>query len=672
MFKSYFLQQRWIWRLTAVLLWFSGVAYGADIDAIKGLLGEGKVRDGIDLLVKEVADNPAHEAARILLAEAYEKAGMADEAIATWQDLSVLSRNKANLRNTRRALSRLRRRKLDLLDLTDYGASGGSSSRVERSDPFKIPLPPIDWEGLEVIEDSKYLPPILPPPYAYEVPSFAHETEHFTVYSTNERLSKVIGEQAEGYLEFMVERLFGGRSWPVRFPILVYPDYSAYVQHGAPEGTGGATMGHVTGRTQFILLFQLKEQSILSRRGSRGGGGGGGQEIWKYGIESVLPHELTHAVLNEFFAGRRPPQWLHEAVAGRFEQTRDHYGEAARLARKVVAGEYFRMRDLFDQKGYPQRVGLFYEQAAIVVLYLFETGPEAMHAFLSELAEGNDHDAACAAALGIPEENAVEEFERRWVDWMMMRYIKDLDIEADDTEVSEAKKSDNAVFLPWVNEMDTVDTLEAWREIDLDSLQAFAGVGASKQDWSASGGKLRRQVVQRGTVALPSSVGNGAPPSMKARDGFSSLLAIRMNEAAPLVVRCDVKCLANPGDDTASRLFGFTQLDADLNDTPVTVLAPLRDNAEHKVVCLWSDDLAVYIDGTCVGRFPAFHVTGDAPDIDYPLALVAYGPVEIQNLKVAPIHTFSDKPVVVAADNTDRESDDRRSGRRSRRRRTGP
>ncbi len=671
MFKSYYLQQRWMWRVTAMLLWCSTATYGADIDTVKGLLDDGKVRDGIDLLVKEVADNPAHEAARILLAEAYEKAGRDDDAISTWQDLSVLSRNKANLRTTRRALSRLRRRKLDRLDLADLAAQDGSSSKVERADPFKISMPEIEWEGLEVIEDAKYLPPILPPPYAFEVPSFAHETEHFTVYSTNERLSKVIGEQAETYLEFMVERLFRGRSWPVRFPILVYPTYSAYVQHGAPEGTGGVTMGHVTGKTQCILLYQLKEQSLLGTGGSRGGGGGSGQGIWKYGIESVLPHELTHAVLNEFFSGQPVPTWLHEAVAGRFEQTRDHYGEAARLARKVVAGEYFRMRDLFDQKGYPQRVGFFYEQAAIVVLYLFETGPEAMHAFLSELAEGNDHDAACAAALGIPEENAVEEFERRWVQWMKMRYIKDLDVEADDTDIAEAKKSDNAIFLPWVNEMDTVDTLENWREIDLGSLEAFAGVGTSKQDWSAGGGKLHRKVVQRGTVALRSSVGNGAPSSMKAGDGLSSLLAIRMNERAPLVVRCDVKCLANPADHAVNRLFGFTQLDADLNDTPVTVLAPLRDNAEHKVVCLWSDDLAVYIDGICVGRFPAFHVTGDAPDVDYPLALVAFGPVEIQNLEVAPIHTFSDKPVVVAADSTDRQADPRRSGRRSRRR-TGP
>ncbi|UCC31712.1 MAG: hypothetical protein JSU86_05410, partial [Phycisphaerales bacterium] len=509
----------------------------------------------------------------------------------------------------------------------------------------------IDWEGLEVIEDSNYLPPILPPPQAYEVPPFAHETEHFTVYTANERLSEVIGERAEIYLDFMIEKLFAGRSWAMRFPIIVYTTYNDYVQHGAPAGSGGVTMPEITGGIRSILLFQLRPESLLRAGSSRSGSGGSsGSQVWRYGIESVLPHELTHAVISEFFAGQPTPRWLHEAVAGRFEQTRDHYGEAARLARKAVAGEYFRMRDLFDQKGYPERVALFYEQSAAVVLYLFEAGPEAMHVFLSELAAGNDHDAAWAAALGIPKENAVEEFERRWVEWMKVRYIKDLDATQDGTDVAEAVKSEHAVFRPSVNEADTFDNLEGWRQIDLRSLDAFMGVGTSRKDWSVGGGKLRC--------------------SVSGEEG-SALLGVRMNETAPVAVSCDVKFLGSPGDE--NQWFGFAQLDNDLNDTNVEVIAPLPDGAQHKVVCLWSDDLAIYVDGTCRGRYPAFHVTGDAPDIDYPLALVAYGPVEIQDLRIASIEEFSEEPLVAQDTSQTQRPEDQRRGRRPRReRRTRP
>ena len=37
-------------------------------------------------------------------------------------------------------------------------------------------------------------------------------------------------------------------------------------------------------------------------------------------------------------------------------------------------------------------------------------------------------------------------------------------------------------------------------------------------------------------------------------------------------------------------------------------------------------------------------------DVDYPIGLVAYGQVEVQNLKVGKIEHFSDKPIVVVAE----------------------
>ncbi len=636
-------------RFLIVVLFFCRAAYASDMDKVKALLDQNKYSEAIDLLVKEADENPAHEAARVLLAESYEKADMPDKAAAAWRDLAALSRNDANLRKARRALSRLRRQELDKQDLTDTAKTDASK------DPFKIPMPEIEWKGLEVIEDNKYLPPILPPPLKVEVPALVYETQHFTVYSTNERLSKTIGERAEVYLDFMTKQLFGGRSWAVRFPILVYSNAQDYQQHGGPAGSGGVTYGHVTGRTQAIVLFQLKPDFARGGKsggGSARGGGGGGPQVWKYGIESVLPHELTHAVINEFFGGQRSktPRWLHEAVAGRFEQTRDHYGEAARLARKVVAGEYFRLRDLFEQKVYPERIELFYEQSAAVVLYLFEAGPDAMYAFLSELAAGNGHDAACAAALGIPEEGAVEEFEKRWVEWMRRRYVKDLDIKGDATQTASADKSNSAFFLPWVNELDTVESIYSLRDEDLNSLKSFSSLGRPKEEWSAKDGILRCEIAA------------GEVPS---------LLGIRMNETAPVALTAEVRYLGSPGDP--QRLFGFTQLDADGYDTRVEALATLRDNTPHKIVCLWTDDLALYVDGTCTARYPAFRVGANAQDIDFPLALVAFGPVEIQNLRVAAIKAFSEKPVVVQADKRDAKPEEptgrrgAREGRRPRR-----
>ncbi len=610
-------------------------AQAVTVDDARSLMDAGKVQEAVDLLSKEVMENPAYEAARVLLAEALEKVGKHDEAMTAWKNILDLSNNEDTLRKARMAVARLRRQELD--------KSQAVETAERPNDPFLIEMPPVDWDGLEKVEDSKYKPPILPPPQNWEVPPFAYETQHFTVYSANERLSKVIGERAEIYLDFMNKALFGGRSWAVRFPILVYTTIDDYNKHGGPQGSGGVTYGHITGKTQAIVLFQLKPDFGKGGGNRRSGGGGGaGKELWKYGIESVLPHELTHAVINEFFSSRKVPQWLHEAMAGRFERTRDHYGEAARLSRKVVAGEFFRLRDLFNQEGYPEGIELFYEQAAAVVLYIFETGPEAMHAFLSELAAGNGHDAACAAALGIPVEGGVEEFERRWVEWMRQRYTRDLAKSGDNPDALSADKSENAVFRPWVNELDTVESISSWRDIELSSLDAFAGVGQSKKDWTIENGFLRCNT--------------------KGVEG-ASLLGIRMNEVAPAAITCDVKFTGSPGD--GKNVFGFAQLDADGNDTRIEATGPLRDNASHKVVCLWSDELAVYVDGVCTGRFPSWVASGNAKDVDFPVALVAYGPFEVQNLRVSAIKDFSDKPVVAASDGKKKDAP-KETNRRSR------
>lgn len=570
------------------------------VEDAQAAMRKGNVTQAISELQRATTDHPAHEAAWALLADAYEASGDTDKAVETWRTLMVLSSDDATLREARRAIARLRRRELDQRERT-----GQSTSELD--DPFKIDMPDVNWNGLEVIEDNKYLPPILPPPSAYDVPPFVHESEHFTVYSTNERLSQVIAQRAEIYLEFMQDKLFSGKSWPLRIPILVYTTRTDYEQHGGPRGSGGVTMSHVTGKTQVILLYQLADRV---RTGRSSGGG-----IWKYGIESVLPHELTHAVVNEFFAGQRAPRWLHEAIAGRFEQTRDHYGEAARLARKVVAGEFFRMRDLFEQKNYPERIELFYEQSAAVVLYMFEAGPEAMHTFLAELkATGNDHDAAISAALGIEREGAVEEFERRWVLWMKRRYERDL-ARAGEEPVDLVRAT---ISIPFANEQDTIRRIENWRSIDVSRMSNFCGVGESLNWWTADGTVLRCR------------------PD---HPGLPTMLGIRLNYRRPVAIRAKVRFRGNPGDP--GRWFGFAQLDADNNDTEVRVIAPLHAHVDHEIVCIWSDELAVYLDGRCAGRYPAFEPGENQRDIDFPLALIAYGPTDVQSLEVAPIDQFS-------------------------------
>ena len=70
----------------AVVPRMSATADGTGLESLKRLVDAGDPARAIDQLTAEVASNPAHEAARMLLAEAYEKTGKHDEAMTTWED----------------------------------------------------------------------------------------------------------------------------------------------------------------------------------------------------------------------------------------------------------------------------------------------------------------------------------------------------------------------------------------------------------------------------------------------------------------------------------------------------------------------------------------------------------------------------------------------------------
>lgn len=571
----------------------------------------------IELLVKALDEHPGHTSARLLLGQAYEAVMQWDKAEGVWEDVMKVSQDDEQADIARRALIRVRRRYVEKHDIESLRA-GAFDARSGGGDPFDIPMPKIDWDEVEAVESDDYVD---------QYPPFHYASKHFDSYATNEKLAKVIGDSAEIYLEFMTERLFGGRAWGFRLPILCYATEDDYLSvGGAPGGSHGVTSGSIVGRSRYIMIFHRLE---IEDEGGRKE-----EVMYKYAINSILFHELTHVMINEFFGGQQIPQWLHEAVAGRMELKRDHYLEAARLARAVVAGEHFRFRDLFEQEGYPSsRIGLFYEQSAIIVLYLFEAGPEAMYTFFSELARRKTHDEALAAALGIPEEGAVEEFERMWVEWMKRRYVMDLKPDpGEKVEIDLAEAIESSAFDPPVNEVGAIEAITEWRAVPTNSLSKhYCDVGATLEDWNVGGGSV-----------------HGNP----AEDGFGgAYLGIRMYEKLPLAVRCTVR---SEGDGWA----GFALLDSSKNETGIEVLGRVEDGREHKLVAILGDELAIYVDGTCTGRYPRPQQSRLDAAIDFPLALVAYGPLEISKLEVAHISEFD-----LAEPDEDEDDNNRGRGR---------
>ena len=572
--------------ISAMMLAWSAPGRGDVVEQADKSLRGGDFATTQALMAKEVEVNPGHEEAYILLARAYEKLGDKENAAKTWAELKRISADPDRVRTARLGVIRNRGLYKPKTPKADW-----------KDDPFKVDIGAVDWRGLGVVENEQY-DGIRPPLWA--------EGTHFAVFACNQRLAETVLDLTEQYLNFLTEKFLDGRGWAVRIPILMYKNHDDYVRVGKNmEWSGGVTVQdqHGFGRTDHVALFALDQSGKLD----------------KEMILNTLPHELTHVVMNEFFGAQGVPRWLNEAIARRLEQVRDHYLEAARMGRGVSAGRYYRFRDLFEADSYPDgdsRKLLFYEQSATIVLYLLEQGPDAMLAFLEQLRDGKGHDAAVAAALGIPEQGAIEVLETRWVKWskdLYAQYLNDKEKE----DVTEAATLDDGTLTDAFDELASVDKVETWHDIATSTLDAFRSQGDAHHEWAVANSRL--------TCATKHRVGG-------------SILGIRTDDEPPMVLRCRVRATENP--PSAGAVFGITMLDHRGDDTGIQVLVLLRDKRVHQLTCTVVDDITAYLDGQRMGRARALRSDLIDEDIYYPLGFVAYHPIEVWDIQTGLITGF--------------------------------
>lgn len=576
-----------------IALWATP-AFGSVVDEARKSLEAGDFATVASLMEKEIDKNPGDEDAYELLARALEGLDKKDRAAEIWGELKRISSDEQRIAEARIGLLRTR-------------GPQRPGKREDGADPFYVDVGVIDYDMLSAIDTVTYVEGL---------PPGVKETRNFVVFAPNDAIAKEISDLCEKYLQFLLDKFLDGRAWAHRIPIMFYKNHDDYVSAGGYDaGSAGGTVSDRFGRTDRVALYVLDESGRATEDS----------------IIGTLPHELTHVIINEYFGAQDTPLWLHEAFARRMEQNRKHYEEAAKTGRDAVSGEYYRFRDLFEAKQYPDgwfRVWRFYEQSATIVLYLLEQGPESTLAFIDALKQQKGHDEAVAAALGIPVEGAVEEFEKRWLDWIKERYVHDLSDDEKDEAVS-AAAIETDVYGVGDSEIKTAEAIKQWTPISTDSLDKFKGIGKSLSEWKADEGRL---------------VYEGASGEE------ASALGIRMDEEPPMVLRFKVRWNGTPGRETG--YFGVGMLDHRGDDTGISVLTEIEDRRPHTVTCVVTDELAIYLDGQCMGRAPALRTEEIGEDIDYPLCLITYSPVQVFDMEAGLIETFVEATIAKAGDET--------------------
>ena len=218
-------------------------------------------------------------------------------------------------------------------------------------------------------------------------------THHFVVRSRNALLSRLVAEEAEAALSRIRRELLADQELNYHVNIVIWTDRSEYLlgaPASAPEWSGGCfTIAMTKGRViRRVDVTQLDEQGEFAARM----------------LDRVLPHELCHLVLTEFFGQAACPLALHEGLATLAESIEQEgrvllAGKALAGPGKIPLSELFAM----DRKDLSGRELLFYAEAASFCDFLRgRLSPAEFRGFLENVREGRTVVEAAARSLGMP------------------------------------------------------------------------------------------------------------------------------------------------------------------------------------------------------------------------------------------------------------------------------
>jgi tetratricopeptide (TPR) repeat protein len=222
------------------------------------------------------------------------------------------------------------------------------------------------------------------------------ETEHFLIYHYNLNLAQKIGQALEFHLleiprQLQLESKFGELK-PTVYIHRNQDEYFAATKQ--PAWTGGVSRS-------IYLGNRIRQMEIHSWQTS--------PRLTK----SVLPHELTHLILNSNLIGRQDfPRALHEGYAVLSEPGYRHAHYRSLLKRQLKSNMYIPLADLLVMEQYPTDPDIFYAEGYSFTRYLID---QAGLKALQELLKPGDVRDHIKNVLRKP---SLEDIEKDWVLWM--------------------------------------------------------------------------------------------------------------------------------------------------------------------------------------------------------------------------------------------------------------
>lgn len=235
---------------------------------------------------------------------------------------------------------------------------------------------------------------------------YVETTEHFVIRSHNAKLARLLAERAEDALRRICGVLLGGQAWPHTVDIYVWADREQFQRHAedAPDYSGG----------NFTIRYGPEgavRRIDLTQRDDEG-------RFDAVMIDRVLPHELSHLVLHEFFGESHCPLFLDEGLAMLAEAEPDD-NRIVLAGTALAAGRHLPLPQLFlTTRSDLDDPAVFYAQAVSFVEYLRDRmSREQFRRFLENIRSGSPVTDALQRALYVPpDEEFLSELARAWQD----------------------------------------------------------------------------------------------------------------------------------------------------------------------------------------------------------------------------------------------------------------
>jgi hypothetical protein len=229
--------------------------------------------------------------------------------------------------------------------------------------------------------------------------------EHFVVRSHNSELSKLVADLAEHTLDRIGRFVMGEAKYPYTVEVTIYPTIAEYRKgvRQAAEWSGGSfelTRLESGFYRRALHLTQTDEQGRFDTTM----------------LDRVLPHELCHLVVTEWFGDAPCPLYLQEGLAMLAE-----YGDGAdriiRAGKSIATDEGLGLQQLLTRERYePGELEVYYAQTFSFMAYVQQrTSGDQFVAFLGHIKHGCTMDEALHRALCmIHDEQILQKVEQAW------------------------------------------------------------------------------------------------------------------------------------------------------------------------------------------------------------------------------------------------------------------